>query len=260
MSYILDALKKIEHEKNRKAQQNGKINISGDLFQERQQPAARAGIWKIMLLILVASLVTGAGTWYLLRKENKKGSAALRPALPPPVVSVPTPVTPPPVPVQPPVQPPIQPTVQPPVQPQPVPVAAPTVVPQNSVPAAANSGNMVPVDSLRREKRRIKKEPVVRQTPVPQKQPVIRQTVAPQQQPVQSVQTIPAPADIKVSGIAWQDERSARRAVVNGFLLKEGAAISGAHITDIQADRVRFLSPNGMFEIRLDSLPAEVKK
>jgi general secretion pathway protein B len=76
----------------------------------------------------------------------------------------------------------------------------------------------------------------------------------------QLVQNIPAPADIKLSGIAWQDERSGRRAVINGFLLKEGAVVSGAKIVDIQADRVRFSSPGGPFEIRLDAvLPAEVK-
>jgi general secretion pathway protein B len=82
-------------------------------------------------------------------------------------------------------------------------------------------------------------------------QPVVRK---------QPVQNIPAPADIKLSGIAWQDERSGRRAVINGFLLKEGAVVSGAKIVDIQADRVRFSSPGGPFEIRLDAvLPAEVK-
>jgi general secretion pathway protein B len=84
-----------------------------------------------------------------------------------------------------------------------------------------------------------------------------RQTKA-QSIPAQSV--VP-PADIKLSGIAWQDERSARRAVINGFLLKEGAVVSGAKISEIQADRVRFASAAGTFEIRLDAvLPAEVKR
>ena len=78
--------------------------------------------------------------------------------------------------------------------------------------------------------------------------------------PKQPLQSVQAPTDIKLSGIAWQDEHSARRAVINGFLLKEGAVVSGAKIADIQADRVRFLSPTGLFEIKLDAvLPAEVK-
>ena len=74
-------------------------------------------------------------------------------------------------------------------------------------------------------------------------------------------QTVQAPADIKLSGIAWQEERSSRRAVINGFLLKEGAVVSGAKISEILADRVRFSSAAGTFEIRLDAvLPAEVKR
>jgi general secretion pathway protein B len=77
----------------------------------------------------------------------------------------------------------------------------------------------------------------------------------------QPTQSVPAPADVKLSGIAWQDERGARRAVINGFLLKEGAVVAGATITDIQADRVRFSSAAGAFEIRLDAVfPSEVKR
>jgi general secretion pathway protein B len=92
-----------------------------------------------------------------------------------------------------------------------------------------------------------------RRAKIPAKpQPAVPKQVAP---------TVPAPADIKLSGIAWQDDRSGRRAVINGFLLKEGAAVSGAKITDIQADKVRFSTPGGFFEIKLDAvLPAEVKK
>jgi type II secretory pathway component PulC len=61
--------------------------------------------------------------------------------------------------------------------------------------------------------------------------------------------SVPAPADIKVSGIAWQDERSARRAVVNGFLMREGAIVSGAKITEILQDRVRFSLSGTSFEV-----------
>ena len=66
-------------------------------------------------------------------------------------------------------------------------------------------------------------------------------------------QAIAAPADIKLSGIAWQEERRARRAVVNGFLMKEGGIVSGARITDIYQDRVRFSLSGNSFEIPLVS-------
>ena len=50
----------------------------------------------------------------------------------------------------------------------------------------------------------------------------------------------PTPGDLKVTGVAWQDERGSRRAVVNGLLLGEGAEVGGARIVEIRPDRVRF--------------------
>ena len=83
----------------------------------------------------------------------------------------------------------------------------------------------------------------------------------PQAQALTAEQGIAAPADIKLSGIAWQDERRARRAVVNGFLMREGGVVSGARITDIFQDRVRFSLSGKVFEIPLVSstLPAAGK-
>ncbi|MDD2853072.1 MAG: hypothetical protein PHY09_14395, partial [Desulfuromonadaceae bacterium] len=92
--------------------------------------------------------------------------------------------------------------------------------------------------------------------------PLKQKMVKPQQvSEEQASGTVPIPADIKLSGIAWQDERSARRAVVNGFLLKEGSGVSGATIVDIKADRVRFSSSAGVFEIKLDAvIPGEAPR
>jgi general secretion pathway protein B len=232
MSYILDALKKIEHEKNRK-RPDGRVSISGDLFQERKQPTARSGIWKIIMIIAAASIMTCAGTWFVLQANNKKSTAVIRSVAPspPPPVSVNPPIATPPVLV--------------PIQPQSIPVAVPPTAPLAAVPATLkNTDTAEDDDSPVREVRRSKKQ-IKAQLPSPKQQ----------------TQTVTAPADIKLSGIAWQDEHSARRAVINGFLLKEGAVVSGAKITDIRADRVRFSSSAGLFEIKLDAvLPAEVKK
>jgi len=76
-----------------------------------------------------------------------------------------------------------------------------------------------------------------------------------------SAQIVTAPADIKLSGIAYQDERRARRAVVNGFLIQEGAVVSGAVVTDIFQDRVRFSLAGSSFELSLASsgVPASGK-
>jgi general secretion pathway protein B len=69
-------------------------------------------------------------------------------------------------------------------------------------------------------------------------------------------QTIAPPADIVLSGIAWQDERLARRAVVNGFLMQEGGIVSGARIVEIHQDRVRFGMSGKYFDLYLVSATA----
>lgn len=230
MSYILDALKKIEHEKNKRARPDGRVSISGDLFNEQKQPAARARIWKVLLLIAVASLVTFAGTWFLLKGNNQKVAAV-----------VPAP------PQQPPATAATQKALQLPVSSLSQSAAIETVAPSLAAPAGP-----------------VKKAVDEDEVPTPQRviksaKPLKAESISPS--PRQMSPTTAAPADIKLSGIAWQDDRRLRRAVINGFLLKEGAIVSGARITDIQADRVRFSSTSGLFEIKLDAvLPAEVQR
>jgi general secretion pathway protein B len=57
-----------------------------------------------------------------------------------------------------------------------------------------------------------------------------------------------APADITITGIAWQDERSLRRAVVNGALVGEGAEVAGARVLEIREDRVRLSRGGQVFD------------
>lgn len=57
-----------------------------------------------------------------------------------------------------------------------------------------------------------------------------------------------APADIVITGIAWQDERSLRRAVVNGALVGEGAEVAGARVVEIREDRVRLTRGGQLFD------------
>lgn len=69
-----------------------------------------------------------------------------------------------------------------------------------------------------------------------------------------STKTVPAKQGngeegITVSGIAWQDERSLRRAVINGTLVGEGAEILGAKIVEIRENRVRFSRGGDIFEV-----------
>lgn len=226
MSYILDALKKIEHEKNKK-RSGGRISVSNNLFEERVQPTGKAGVWKLVVLIAGVSLLACAGTWFFLGGNRIKNTPPVQLSAPLPVVPVPPPA--------------------PPAAPS-VPVVMPSSAPPNINAVAAPQKNReteesgrFPSHAVQEAAKQVKARPVAQRLPV---------------------QLIQAPADIKLSGIAWQEDRSSRRAVINGFLLKEGAIVSGAKIVDIKADRVGFSSVAGPFEIRLDAvLPAaEVKK
>jgi general secretion pathway protein B len=243
MSYILDALKKIEHEKSKKLS-DGRVSIAGDLFQEPKQVSGGTGLRKIAALVVVVSLLAGGGTWFVLQGKNSKKTVSAPPQVAPqvaPPAAPPPPVVPAPPVVIPPAPTPVQtatPAVAPPVATKPAATA-----PQDD--SAANEDNDASPPTTRSSRARRSVTPAIPQ-PVNQKQPV---------------QTVPAPADIKLSGIAWQDERSGRRAVINGFLLKEGAVVSGATIIDIQTNIVRFSTAGGQFEIRLDAvLPVENKK
>ncbi len=59
--------------------------------------------------------------------------------------------------------------------------------------------------------------------------------------------------NFSISGIAWQEERLLRRAVINGTLLGEGAEISGAKIIEIKENRVRFSRGGSTFEVAYPS-------
>ena len=56
---------------------------------------------------------------------------------------------------------------------------------------------------------------------------------------------------ITVSGIAWQDAPAARRAVINGDLVQEGAQVGGATVEEILPTRVRFSSGGRHFSVSI---------
>lgn len=71
--------------------------------------------------------------------------------------------------------------------------------------------------------------------------------------PPPSVTAAP-PVNLMVNGIAWLEERSGRRAVVNGILVAEGDTIAGFRIRQIHPDKVIFTSGSQTVEI-LQSTP-----
>lgn len=79
--------------------------------------------------------------------------------------------------------------------------------------------------------------------------PTAAKPPAASEEPVQP----PAGSSFAVSGIAWQEERSLRRAVINGSLVREGAEISGAKVVEIRENLVRFSQGGKFFEISYPS-------
>jgi len=240
MSYILDALKKMEHEKVKKNRAGGMTSISGELFREERSRPARGGGWRIIVVAVITACLGMAATWFYL-KPGKAPVKAARPAPAPTSALQQASPTPP------------QPAAPAPAPASAPPAAAPQPAAQAALPAAALKA--APAAQAPAG------QPVVAATapvaaPAPAKAESRNKETRKQASPAlvelkPSAVTVAPPADIKVSGIAWQEERNARRAVVNGFLMKEGSVVSGARIVEIQQDRVRFSSPGGDFELSM---------
>ena len=80
--------------------------------------------------------------------------------------------------------------------------------------------------------------------------PPLRKPVA-DDPPAAASETADTP--IAISGIAWQEERGLRRAVVNGALVGEGAEVAGARIVEIRERSVRFSRGGRTFEVSYTS-------
>jgi general secretion pathway protein B len=249
MSYILDALKKLEHEKTKKARGNGMSSITGELFSTEQQRSDGRGAGKAVLITVCAVLVTFGTTWYFLKPAKQSHKAASTAPVPAPTVATSPPMQPPAVSAH--VQQPQAETVSqaaaPVVNPAPQP-------PQKATPRTPTSV-AAPTVSVPKQKAVAVKQTVPTHNAEEAAALITVQELNKRMkgQKGATAPTIAPPADIKLSGIAWQDDHRARRAVINGFLMQEGGTISGARITEIQQDRVRFSQSGSVFEISLAS-------
>ena len=115
-------------------------------------------------------------------------------------------------------------THQPAVQPAPSTISTPPVLPQPVPPAASPHQAATQL---------LPQRPAAKAAPALQPTTLRREDVAGSES-----------QNLVVSGIAWQEERGLRRAVVNGSLVGEGAEILGTRIVEIRENRVRF-SRNG---------------
>jgi general secretion pathway protein B len=62
---------------------------------------------------------------------------------------------------------------------------------------------------------------------------------------------VPARAEPKVSGIAWQTNGESSFAVVNGRAVLQGSTVDGFKVLEIHPDAVKFSGSNGTFEVPL---------
>lgn len=60
-------------------------------------------------------------------------------------------------------------------------------------------------------------------------------------------------SDLSVTGIAWQEVKNARRAVINGVLAREGEIIAGARIIEIRPDQVVFSRNSQVVTVSISS-------
>lgn len=197
MSYILDALRRAESERQR-GQVPGLGAAPLPVAQTAAAPGRRALPWIVLGLLLLAGL--GAAWWWLPRPTALPlpVEPAARP-LPPPVLRQPeVPVQPAPAPAA---APPTAPAVAPPPAPLPRVVSAPppAAVPPAPAPAAA-ADQAAPPD------------------PAASARPLRLAEFSPQQRA-----EWPAPS---VGGSVWSDSAPSRFVILNGQVLREGQTVS----------------------------------
>lgn len=222
MSFILDALKKLEQEKA--ARRGGNVNISDEIVRgnhrvsrasKRTGPmnATTVGVGLVLLILVVAVAVLWRDRGVVRETESPVADTQVRPREPMVAERASAPVSP---------------RVQ---EVPPVRAAAPPAPRTETLPPPP--------------------QPRLSRTEVPAR---TSPPVAFTERGGDSYQgSGSSGGGLTVSGIAWQDERSARRAVVNGTLLSEGNTVGGAKIVEIQQTRVRFSSNGRTFEVSLSA-------
>ena len=214
----------MDHEKSRKAESSGMTIISGDLFQEPRQLSSRGNVWKIAFFVLIAVLIsTAAVSVFFMRQEKHAKSDAVLASSEQrsPIISTST----------------------------------PSATHEKIVGAEQSSPHaLVPDLQSRKEEETSRRvdalsgdggsDEISNELTPDKLREIIR--AAP-------VTQTSAPMEITVSGIAWQDERKARRAVVNGLLAREGSVVAGATIREIMKDRVRFSRAGATFDVIMNT-------
>ena len=218
MSHILDALQKLQEEKTAHLKQSA---ITGGILLDAGAPRRRQTKRSLVISIAAAVILIGGVAFWITQQPNQQPQPKTPPQTMQPAVALqqPAAVVTPPLPAAPqPLQ--TAPTAPPAVQP-----VAPTLPTQPSPDE----------DEEDRPTRR------ARRTAAP---------ATPQASPSTPV-TVGTPEGIKLSGIAWHDNRKLRRAVVNDLLVGEGAEVGGARVVEIRTHLVKIEKNGTLFEVVL---------
>ncbi len=216
MSLILDALRKMEEE--RKVRHGGNVDIRPAVLGHSRVEKGRRSSKKQLILAAagVAILAAGVGGGVLLT-ENQQQRV-----------------------------------------PEQAPAAARSEVPAKESPHATVTFPATGSPSGLDKPHLIRQQAVVTRTAAPRANPTQATAPVPTAAQLPAVAEQPEPgeypgAGLTVSGIAWQEERSLRRAVVNGNLVGEGAEVAGARIVEIGERRVKFSQGGRTISVSLSS-------
>lgn len=236
MSNILEALRKAQDEKNKPADQT----ITGrEALIAHRTTRSWAGTNKRVIWLGCSGVVLLAAVGWLLYGPSKPVS---EPKVPLTAAAPANMAAAPPLPPQ---------QAPPPPQPAPVATAIPSPAspaPAIQAPAALPAPPQANDNEEEENSRRRKSNPASNRT-------VAAPAVAPSQaaQPPRSQETTVSgtPEGVKLTGIAWQDSRKMRRAVINDVLVGEGAVVAGAKVLEIRPGQVRFEKNGSVFEATL---------
>lgn len=236
MSLILDALRKMEQE--RKTRRGAAVDLRPEVL--RYHADVKPKQTKPYLLIAAGGVVlaAGIGAGIFFTTSHAPSPAATPAAMPPAQVAVAPAAAAPAVPQPAPAGP------APASAPAPalaVPAQAPAVPAVAAAPPAPSQPPALPARpdaSAAVQKKRAGNAQVL------QSQPLQREVGD------EATQSMP---DVTVSGIAWQEERRLRRAVVNGVLVAEGAEVAGARVVEIRENRVRLSRGGQIFDVLFSS-------
>ena len=230
MSLILDALRKMEQDRN--SRRGAAANLRPEVLRYRGASKPKRDMRYLPVALGLALLACGVGGGFFLK--GNRAVVVSQDVAPPLSATAALPVAPatPVAPAAP---------ATPVAQDQPAVPAVPGAV---AAPQAGQRTVSAPlVRSVGAHPVRQSAAGARKERPAPdraaQLQPVYREAAA---------APLPAPADISITGIAWQDERRLRRAVVNGTLVGEGAEVAGARVVEIREDRVRLSRGGQLFD------------